>query len=79
LDGDSWQAAEVPLAEEAEAYQIRITRDDAIVAEYGVVTPAFLYTSAMRLQDGVTGAFQLSVAQLSARFGPGPFRSLDVA
>jgi GTA TIM-barrel-like domain/Putative phage tail protein len=79
LDGDSWQAAEVPLAEEAEAYQIRIIRDDAIVAEYGVVSPAFLYTSAMRLQDGVSGMFQVSVAQLSARFGPGPFRSLDVA
>jgi hypothetical protein len=79
LDGDSWQAAEVPLGEESEAYQVRIRVGAAIVAEYGAGQPQFLYTAAMRALDGVTGAFEVTVAQLSARFGPGPHRAISVA
>ncbi|MGL4239374.1 baseplate multidomain protein megatron [Tabrizicola sp.] len=78
IDGDSWQAPEVPLGEESEAYQVRVIRNAVVVAEYGVGQPQFLYSSAMRAQDGVSGAFQVVVAQLSARFGPGPFRLIDV-
>lgn len=78
LDGDSWQAAEVPLAEDVEVYQIRVLQSSAIVAEYTVQQPLFLYTESMRLQDGLTGAFQLAVAQLSGSFGAGPFREITV-
>jgi hypothetical protein len=79
VDGDSWQSAEVPLAEDSEAYQIRVIQSSAIVAEYSVVQPEFLYTASMRASDGVTGPFQVSVAQISASFGPGPFRKIDIA
>ncbi len=79
LDGDSWQAAEVPLAENEEAYLVRVLQASALVAEYTVQEPLFLYTAAMRLQDGVTGSFQVAVAQLSGSFGPGPFRAITVA
>jgi hypothetical protein len=78
IDGDSWQAAEVPLGEEIESYQVRINKDSVIVAEYGVTEPHFLYTAAMRAQDMVSGAFRVSVAQLSVSFGPGPFRHIDL-
>ncbi|MFN4204204.1 MAG: glycoside hydrolase TIM-barrel-like domain-containing protein [Tabrizicola sp.] len=79
IDGDSWQSAEVPLGEELEAYVVRITQAAAIVAEYVVSLPEFTYTAAMRAGDGVTGAFDVSVAQVSQRFGPGPFRQVGVA
>lgn len=79
IDGDTWQTAEVPLGEETEAYQVRIIVGSAIVAEYGVVQPQFAYTAAMRAQDGVAGSFKAAVAQLSTRFGPGPFRSIDIS
>ncbi|NHB77962.1 baseplate multidomain protein megatron [Rhodobacter calidifons] len=78
IDGDSWQSAEVPLGEEAEAYQVRILQGAAVMAEYSVTSPAFDYTAAMRAADGVAGAFELAVAQVSQRFGPGPFRSSSV-
>jgi hypothetical protein len=78
VDGDSWQAAEVPLGEESEAYQVRILQGSTIIAEYGTSQPLFLYTAAMRAQDAISGAFRCSVAQLSEKFGPGPFRHLDV-
>ena len=78
VDGDGWQATEVPLGEESEAYVVRVSKDSAVVSEYGVAQPYFTYTAAMRVQDAISGAFQVSVAQLSTRFGPGPFRHIDL-
>ena len=78
MEGDSWQSIEVPLAEETEAYLIRIIQSSAVAAEYTVSQPAFAYTSAMRASDGVAGAFDVAVAQLSNSFGPGPFRKINL-
>jgi len=79
IDGDSWQTSEVPLGEESEAYQVRVIQGATVIAEYGTTQPQFLYSAAMRVQDGVAGTFELAVAQLSARFGPGPFRQIEVS
>ena len=78
LDGDNWQSSEVPLAEENEAYLVRIIDAEEIRAEYGTSQPSFVYTASMQLSDGVVGDFQIAVAQLSASFGPGPFRRIEV-
>jgi hypothetical protein len=78
IDGDSWLSAEVPLAEDAEAYRVRIIQSAAIVAEYSVSQALFQYSAAMRAIDAISGPFQLSVAQVSLSFGPGPFRKIDV-
>jgi hypothetical protein len=78
IDGDTWQAVEVPLGEESEAYQVRVIKNSLIVANYSTAQQQFVYTAAMRAQDAVSGSFQLAVAQLSARFGPGPFRTVDL-
>ena len=79
LDGDSWQSAEVPLAEEGEAYLVRVATSTGIKAEYTRNQPSFAYTAAMRSADGISTEFNLAVAQLSASFGPGPFRQVVVA
>lgn len=78
IDGDSWQSAEVPLGEDAETYMVRMLQSSAIVAEYVVLQPQFLYTATMQAADGVVGPFQVSVAQVSSAFGPGPFRQIDI-
>jgi hypothetical protein len=78
IDGDSWQAFEVPLAEEAERYQLRIFQAATLRAEYSLTQPQFLYTGAMRLADLGPGPYQIEVAQVSAQYGPGPYRSVDV-
>jgi GTA TIM-barrel-like domain/Putative phage tail protein len=78
IDGDSWLSAEVPLAEDGEAYRVRVLQGSATVTEYPVSQPSFIYTAAMRSADGVFGPFQLAVAQVSLTFGPGPFRLIDV-
>jgi hypothetical protein len=78
IDGDTWQTFEVPLAEEAERYQVRVYQANALRAEYSVTQPHFLYNSAMRLSDLQPGAYRIEVAQLSATYGPGPFRAIEV-
>ena len=66
----------MPLGEEVEAYQVRILQGATIRAEYSVTGPTFAYTPAMRAADGVIGAYEVAVAQLSMQFGPGPFRAI---
>jgi len=78
ISGDSWQAAEVPLGEESEAYLVRIVHAEEIKAEYTTSGTGFSYSAAMRATDGVSGSYQVQVAQMSVLFGPGPFRSFDL-
>ncbi|MDM7931170.1 glycoside hydrolase/phage tail family protein [Tabrizicola sp.] len=78
INGDSWQAVEVPLGEETEAYLIRILQGSATISEYSALAPQFSYTEAMKLADGVAGPYRVEVAQVSAQFGPGPFRAIEV-
>lgn len=75
IDGDSWTAPEVPLGEEREAYLVRIIRDGVTLRSLEVTAPVCFYSDAERLADGAVG-ITLSVAQLSARYGAGPFRDL---
>jgi hypothetical protein len=76
IDGDSWQAVEVPLGEESESYLLRVVQASAIRREYAVGQPSFTYTPAMKAADLLPGAYSIEVAQLSTQFGPGPFRTV---
>jgi hypothetical protein len=78
VEGDSWTPSEVPLGEDREAYLVRVLRDGAELREVEVATPAWTYAAAMRSADG-PGPVTLAVAQLSDRFGPGPFRSVPAS
>ena len=78
IDGDSWASTEVPLGEEREAFLLRVRRDGDILRQVEVTLPEWTYSAAMRAADGAAPVM-VEVAQLSARFGPGPFRSLIVA
>ncbi len=78
IDGDSWTPAEVPLGEEREAYLVRVSRGGTLLRLAEVAQPAWTYSAAMQGADGA-GPVVLSVAQISDRFGPGPFRSVEAA
>jgi hypothetical protein len=36
------------------------------------------YTAAMQANDGVTASYTIDVAQISERFGPGPFTRIEI-
>jgi Gene Transfer Agent (GTA)-like protein/putative tail protein len=79
LDGDSWDLMNVPLAEETEAYTVRVLMGGQVVRETIVAAPRWTYDATMRQADGLAGSYDISVAQNSARFGPGPFKSITLA
>lgn len=79
IDGDAWDLADVPLGEEAEAYTVRVLQSEQVVREETVGAATWIYAEVERHLDGVSGLFQVSVAQNSARFGPGPFRTVTVS
>ncbi|NKX46312.1 baseplate multidomain protein megatron [Roseicyclus persicicus] len=78
IDGDSWEGIEVPLGEAAESYLLRVTDAGGPRREATLAAPAFTYTAAMRAGDGTQSPFTIEVAQLSDRFGPGPFARIEI-
>ncbi len=80
IDGDPWVGLDVPLGETAESYLVRVTEGGAIRREAVVAQPAWTYTQAEIAADAITGSYDIEIAQISDRFGPGPFGriSLDV-
>jgi hypothetical protein len=73
IDGDSWEAADVPLGEESEAYVVDILSGSDVKRTLSVTAPAALYAVADEIADFGTPQTSLSlrVTQLSATVGRG--------
>jgi hypothetical protein len=75
IDGDNWEAPDVPLGEEVELYDIDIVNigSGAVVRTARVSQPTFLYTSAMQVADFGSNQSQVkfSVYQISLAYGRG--------
>ncbi len=79
IGGDSWAGFEVPLAEEFERYRLGVFDGGGVLRRsVEVATPAWTYAAAERAADGTLGALSVSVAQVSALYGPGPAAVRDV-
>lgn len=79
IDGDGWDLAEVPLGEESEQYIVRVRQGATIVREVNVSSPVWTYSAQQRAADALSGLATIEVAQISARYGPGLFASVDLA
>ncbi|MEP2530654.1 glycoside hydrolase/phage tail family protein [Shimia sp.] len=79
IDGDDWDIPEVPLGEESENYHIRISQNGEVRREETTLVPIWTYSHVDQVADGVLDGFQMEVAQISARYGVGAFRSVQVA
>ncbi|MEP5088960.1 MAG: glycoside hydrolase/phage tail family protein [Paracoccaceae bacterium] len=78
IDGDPWELPDVPLGEESEHYSVQVHLNNTLVREETVSAPSWVYTTAMRSLDAVVGPYVVSVSQLSARFGAGLSKRIDV-
>lgn len=78
IDGDGWDRAEVPLGEDSEAYQVQVRRGETVVRDVTVHSPSWTYDEAEIAGDGASGSITLRVAQVSERYGAGPFSELEV-
>ena len=83
LAADSWEAAEVPLAEDSEAYQVEILDGVAIKRTLVTSTTSALYTTALQIVDwgallGPGSSLDIRIYQLSALIGRGAARSVTL-
>jgi hypothetical protein len=72
IDGDNWEAPDVPLGEEIESYDVEISGGD-VVRTVTVSSPSFTYAAAMQVDDfGTTqSSIQFRVYQNSLAYGRG--------
>ncbi len=73
IDGGLWADGEIPLGEDSEAYVLRIRQGAAIRREVNLTSTNWTYSAADRTADVGNTPYVLEVAQLSDRFGAGPF------
>jgi hypothetical protein len=75
IDGDNWEAPDVPLGEEIESYDIEIIEMSGgdVVRTVTVLSPSFTYATAMQVEDfGATqSSIQFKVYQNSLAYGRG--------
>ncbi|CAH1656806.1 Putative tail protein [Hyphomicrobiales bacterium] len=73
IDGDAWEAAEIPLGEEAEAYEVDIFDGATVRRRLTTGSPAVLYPAADELDDfgSAQTTLTLVLAQMSTVVGRG--------
>ena len=72
VDGDNWNNVEVPLGEDNEQYQVKCLQNGVTIHEETVTEPAWVFEQAQQALAGALSGCQVSVSQVSNRFGPGP-------
>ncbi len=77
-EGDSWTGFDVPLGEATELYILRVIDGGSLRREVQVTSPEWLYPAGLQAADGVSGAFEIEVAQVSERFGPGLYTRIEI-
>jgi len=78
IDGDNWQSVEVPLGEGSEAYHLRVWKGAVLLREADVSTPLWAYGASEIAADGASGSIVVETAQISTRFGTGPYNRITI-
>ncbi|WP_375266423.1 hypothetical protein [Planktotalea sp.] len=78
IEGDDSSWGDVPLGEEHEQYVVQVVANGSILRTELVESASYSYSLSQRSEDGVIGGFEIRVAQVSERFGPGLFARLSV-
>lgn len=78
IDGDNWSSVEVPLGEASESYLLRVMQGGAMVRESSPSVASWTYSQTEKISDGLSGSYAIEVAQLSERFGAGPFKRIEI-
>ena len=84
LGADSWEAAEVPLAEDSEAYAVEIRDGATVKRTLSSSTTSILYTAAQQIADwgaplGPGNSLDIRIYQLSALIGRGASTALTLS
>jgi hypothetical protein len=79
-NGDGWEAVDVPLAEDMEAYEVHILKDGRVARTLTSQQASIVYTQAQEIADfgSAQSTFALVIAQMSAVAGRGFERRVSV-
>jgi hypothetical protein len=80
VGGDSWQQTEVPLGEDAEAYELDILNGASVVRTLSATSPSVIYTAAQQSADfgAPQATYTVRVYQLGASYGRGQAREVSL-
>lgn len=73
IDGDNWDGFDVPLGEDSLSFSVVVKKEEILIAEF------FAKEEFVEVSESALGSFRndenliFEVAQLSTRFGPGPY------
>lgn len=77
IGGDSWEAPEVPLAEDAESYEVDVLDGETVVRTLTSTSPGVTYTAAEQIADfgSEQPGYDVRVYQMSGTYGRGTPRA----
>ncbi len=78
IEADSWDGFDIPVGEESLMFHLRILAADRTVRTEDLAESAFIYPHELQVADGLSLPFTVEVAQVSARYGPGPFQGIVI-
>lgn len=80
-NGDGWEAVDVPLSEDMEAYEVDVFRDGQVARRLTSAQPSIVYTQAQEIADfgSAQSTLALGIAQMSAAAGRGFERNVTVS
>jgi hypothetical protein len=78
VDGDSWNGPDVPVGEDRLLFDVRVLEGEALLRRVDVQGSSYVYTIADQAADGWPQNLVFEVAQVSERFGPGPYGRIEV-
>ena len=80
IGGDSWEPAEVPLAEDSERYEVDIMSGATVKRTIAATVPGVTYTQAQQVLDfgSVQPSYAVNIYQLSTLYGRGSAKSASV-
>lgn len=78
IDGDIWSATDVPVGETTEEYEVTVRQGGQIVFQTKVTASTWVFSDVAQQSVLGVGAYQMSVAQISERYGPGPVVSMTI-
>lgn len=68
----------MPLAEEVERYQIEVWMDGLLLRREFSDFATWTYANTTQLADGISGLYDIRIAQVSQSYGPGPYKELRI-
>ena len=77
-DGDVWRETDVPLGEMTESYIVEVRQSGNVIRQEFMSMPVWNYSASEKSTDLTSGSYEIAVAQVSDRYGIGPFRTITL-